>query len=94
MTNNNITEEMIEAARAVADGVDDTAFERIYTAMQAASQPPVTMDGLVERLLARDDDDTIEAANRITTLLATIEAEREAAEKALGRLREALGLKP
>ncbi len=45
---NDVTEEMIAAARAVADGVDDSAFERIYTAMSAAR--PLGDDATVERV--------------------------------------------
>jgi hypothetical protein len=33
-----VTEEMLAAAREVADGVDDSAFERIYLAMSNASR--------------------------------------------------------
>ena len=35
-----VSEEMLAAAREVASGVDDSAFERIYLAMKAA-EPPV-----------------------------------------------------
>ena len=34
-----VSDAMLRAARAVADGVDDSAFERIYLAMKAASHP-------------------------------------------------------
>ncbi len=40
-----VTPAMIEAGRNVADGVDDSAFERIYTAMRRAATSEGDGDG-------------------------------------------------